>query len=289
MEWFDKVNAALDYIELHLTEEIDNVQLAAIVCCSPYHFTRMFSFISGITLSEYVRRRRITQATFELQNSEVKIVDLAMKYGYHSPTAFNRAFQSVQGMTPTEARCKGIPLLSYPKMSLLLSIKGGESLRYRIEDKSEFTILGCKVKMKTVNGNEDFEHITRMWAELSQDYVDHILAHNDGMIEGLIGASTNNDGERYDYYIGTTAKIHDGSSDIKADDILIVPKATWAIFQVLGPLPEAMIEVWKRIFTEWFPTSNYESADLPCLEIYSEGDTTAKDYSSELWLPVIPN
>ena len=97
MEWIDRLNASLNYIEEHLTEEIRLEELARIACCSSYHYQRMFTYIAGIPLSEYLRRRRMSIAAVELQQSEIKVIDLALKYGYTSPTAFNRAFQSVHG------------------------------------------------------------------------------------------------------------------------------------------------------------------------------------------------
>lgn len=282
MEWLDGLNQSLEYIERHLTEEIDNAELANIVCCSVYHFTRMFSFISGVTLPEYIRRRRLTQAALELQNSDIKIIDLALKYGYKSPTAFNRAFRSMHGISPTSAKSKGIQLKSYPKMSFLLSVKGDVSMDYRIEEKQGFNVVGIKERMKAVNGNEDFDRITEMWAELNEEQASKISSFSNGKIAGLIGVSANNNGNEYDYYIAATTDIsHD-----KVLDILEIPGTKWAIFDCIGALPNSIVEVWKRIFTEWFPLSGYENADLPCLEVYADGDMSASDYKCELWLPI---
>ena len=283
MDWLNKMNLSLNYIEQHLTEEISNTELASIVCCSPYHFTRMFSFISGITLSEYIRRRRLTMATFELQNSDIKIIDLANKYGYNSPTAFNRVFQSLQGVSPTVARNKGICLKSYPKMSFLISVKGDINLSYRIEDKQNFTVIGLKERMNTVNGNEDFNRITEMWAKLTEEQASKILSLSNSKINGLIGVSANNNGNEFDYYIATTTDVSNEDNLIKLE----IPVSTWAIFGCVGALPNSIIEVWKRIFTEWFPSSGYENSDLPCIEVYSDGDMTSDDYKCELWLPIV--
>lgn len=282
MDWLERMNQSLDYIEQHLTEEIENAELAKIVCCSAYHFTRMFSFISGITLSEYIRRRRLSMAALELQNSNIKIIDLALKYGYDSPTAFTRAFQSLQGVSPTEARNEGVRLKSYPKMSFLITVKGDVNMNYRIENKDGFTVVGIKERMVTVNGNENFDCITEMWAGLTEEQAGQILSLSNGKIEGLIGVSANNNGVEFDYYIAATTDIRSDSSM----SILEIPASTWAIFECVGALPNSITDVWKRIFTEWFPSSGYENADSPCLEIYSDGDTTSNEYKCEIWLPI---
>jgi AraC family transcriptional regulator len=113
MDWLDRMNNAMEYVETHLTEAIDYDQMARIACCSTYHFQRMFSFITSVPLSEYIRRRRLTLAAFELQNSGVKVIDMALKYGYESPEAFSRAFKKMHGVMPRSARDKGVSLKAY--------------------------------------------------------------------------------------------------------------------------------------------------------------------------------
>nr|WP_281244567.1 AraC family transcriptional regulator [Thermoflavimicrobium dichotomicum] len=132
------MNGALNYIEENLTNDIDFKEVARLAFCSEYHFKRMFSFLAGITLSEYIRRRRLTLAAFELINSDKKIIDIAIKYGYSSPDSFTRAFQNLHGVTPSEARNNGQLLKAYPRMFFQLSIKGGSEMNYRIEEKDAF-------------------------------------------------------------------------------------------------------------------------------------------------------
>lgn len=109
MEWIDRLNAAMRHIEANLSGEIDLQELGRIACCSSYHFQRMFTYIAGVSLSEYIRRRRMSLAAVELQSGELKVIDAAAKYGYNSPTAFNRAFQSVHGIAPTGGATRFTP------------------------------------------------------------------------------------------------------------------------------------------------------------------------------------
>lgn len=94
MEWLRNLSNAIDYIEKNLDKEISYEEAAKIACCSTFYFQRMFSYVAGISLSEYIRRRRMTQAAFEIQTTDKKILDIALKYGYSSPTSFNRAFRA---------------------------------------------------------------------------------------------------------------------------------------------------------------------------------------------------
>jgi AraC family transcriptional regulator len=283
MDFLQNMNLAMEYIERHLTDEISPTELAGIAGCSAYHFARMFSFISGIPLSEYIRHRRLTAAAFDLQRDGVKVIDVAMKYGYDSPTSFNRAFQNLHGIPPKEARVKGRQLKSYPVMSFHLSVRGDVQMNYRIEEKGEFTIAGIKERMTMVAGEENFKRITELWANLSGDDAGKIMSLSDGFIEGLIGVSANHDGESFDYYIAATT----GGNTETDLPTLCVRAATWAVFESVGALPDAIVGVWRRIFSEWFPNSGYENAELPTLEIYSEGDITADDYKCELWVPIV--
>lgn len=142
MEWINRLNKTIRYMEEHLTEEIDYEQLAQIACCSPYHFQRMFAYMAEVPLSEYIRRRRMSLAAVDLQDKEAKIIDVAMKYGYTSPTAFNRAFQSVHGIAPSLIRERGTEIKSFPPISFTITIKGVEEMNYRIEQKEAFRIVG---------------------------------------------------------------------------------------------------------------------------------------------------
>src|SRR5699024_1701162 len=125
------MNNALNYIEENLTNEIDVSEIAKRALCSEYHFKRMFSFLAGVTLSEYIRRKRRTIAAFELNDSDSRVIDITMKYGYDSPDAFTRAFHHMHGITPSEARNNGHIIKSYPQMTFQLTVKGGNAMNYR--------------------------------------------------------------------------------------------------------------------------------------------------------------
>ena len=127
-----ELNNAVEYIESHLGGEIDIAQAARLAVCSGFHFQRVSSYMAGVTLTEYIRRRQMTLAAFEPAEGGASIIDMAQKYGYESPTAFNRAFQSVHGVAPSAARQQGIPLTAYPRLAFHLSIRGGLALNYRI-------------------------------------------------------------------------------------------------------------------------------------------------------------
>lgn len=283
MEWLQRLNAAINYMEEHLTDTIDMDRLAQIACCSPFHFQRMFSYLADLPLSEYIRRRKMTRAAFDLQNGREKVVDIALKYGYDSPTAFNRAFQNVHGLAPSTARQLGVALKAFPPICFQITIKGDREMNYRIEQRAAFKIVGVKEHF-LFNLEENFAGVPLFWRKVAQEgMVPQIMAQMNREPFGLLGVCTCMDGKDFDYYIAVAT-----DKETPADMVeYTVPECTWAIFECVGPMPSAIQNLQKRIVSEWLPTSGYEYANAPDIEVYFEGDQQADDYRCEVWLPVM--
>ncbi|MBN1066938.1 AraC family transcriptional regulator, partial [Clostridium botulinum] len=116
MDWLDSMNKAVEYIEDNIIEKLDIEKVAKIALSSPFHFQRMYHVITGVTIAEYVRRRRLTLAAQDIISGE-KIINVAYKYGYETPEAFTKAFRRMHGMSPSAAREPGANLKAYPKLS----------------------------------------------------------------------------------------------------------------------------------------------------------------------------
>mgnify|MGYP000373720282 CR=1 FL=1 len=288
MDTLKNMNDALSYIEENLTNDIDFKEVARLAFCSEYHFQRMFSFLAGVTLSEYIRRRRLTLAAFELNNSSARIIDVAVKYGYSSSDSFARAFQGLQGITPSEARNNGQSLKAYPRMTFQLSIKGGNEMNYRIEEKDAFHIVGIKKRVSIVFNGVNSE-IAAMWQSLDGETISKLKDISNVEPHGLISASTNfsegrmDEKGELDHYIGvaTTMDCADCQSQLE------VPALTWAVFEAVGPFPNTLQDIWGRIYSEWFPSSNYEIAKGPEILWNENKDTTSPNFRSEIWIPVL--
>ncbi|MBM7583492.1 AraC family transcriptional regulator [Bacillus pakistanensis] len=288
MDLLENMNGALDYIEDHLTGDIDYKEVARISFCSEYHFKRMFSFLAGIALSEYIRRRRLTLAAFEIHNSSIRIIDAAMKYGYSSPDSFTRAFQNLHGITPSEARNNGQSLKAYPRMTFQLTIKGGNETNYRIEEKEAFRIVGIKKRVPIIFHGVNPE-IASMWKTLNEEMIQTLKKLSNVNPLGLISASTNFSEGRMeekgelDHYIGaaTTKECPNNLTQLE------VPALTWAVFESVGPFPDTLQDIWGRIYSEWFPSSSYEQTEGPEI-LWNEGkDVTSQTFKSEIWIPVL--
>lgn len=283
----ENMNGALSYMEDNLTEEIDFKEAARIAMCSEFHFKRMFSFLAGVSLSEYIRRRRLTLAAFELNHSAIKIIDLAVKYGYNSPDSFTRAFQSLHGITPTVARETGQTLKAYPRLTFQLTIKGGDVMNYRIEEKEAFRIVGLKKRVPIIFEGVNPE-IAAMWGSLNTELIQELKSLSNVTPNGLISGSANFSEGRMeekgelDHYIGaaTTKECPDHLASLE------VPASSWAVFEAVGPFPETLQQIWGRIYSEWFPSSHYEQLDGPEILWNENKDVTSPNFRSEIWIPV---
>lgn len=287
MDSLKRLNEALGYIEENLTSDIDFKEMAKLAYCSEYHFQRMFSYLAGVSLSEYIRRRRLSLAALELINSHVRILDIAIKYGYSSPDSFTRAFQSLHGITPSEARNSGQSLKAYPRMTFQLSIQGGNEMNYRILEKEGFNLVGIKKRVPILFNGVNPE-IAAMWQSLNMDKINTLKQLSNVEPLGLLSASTNFSEGRMeekgelDHYIGvaTNKVCPEGLTELK------VPALTWAVFEAIGPFPDTLQNVWGRIYSEWFPSSNYELAIGPEMLWNEHKDSTSQTFRSEIWVPV---
>lgn len=287
MDTLTSMNKALEYIEENLTDELDYSQISKIAFCSEYHFKRMFSFLAGISLAEYIRRRRLTLAAIELKNKNLRIIDIAVKYGYISADSFSRAFQNLHGILPSEARKEDAQIKAYPKMTFQLSIKGGNEMNYKIVEKQSFKIVGFKKRVSMVFKGINPE-IADMTSLLTPEIIKQLKSISNVEPLGIISASTNFSEERMegkgelDHYIGVASI----SDDTASFDVLNVNSGTWAVFEAIGPFPETLQDVWGRIYSEWFPSSGYETVIGPEILWNENPDTGNPKYKSQIWIPV---
>lgn len=232
MDTLSNMNKALAYIEEHLTEEIDYSEVSKIAYCSKYHFKRIFSFLSGIGLSEYIRRRRLTLAALDLKDTNLRIIDEAVKYGYDSADSFSRAFHSMHGILSSEARSENTQLKAYPRMTFQLSIKGGCEMNYRIVEKESFKLVGFKKRVPIIFEGVNQE-IVQMTEFLTPEVIKQLRAISNVEPMGIISASTNFSEGRMeekgelDHYIGVATS----GDEIAEFDVLKIDACTWAVFE----------------------------------------------------------
>lgn len=281
MNWVSSLTNAIDYMEDHLKEDLKMTDIAKAACISTAYFQRVFMVLTGMSVFEYIRKRRLTQAGLDLCMSSDKVIDIALSYGYESAESFTRAFKKLHGVTPSEAR-KGSSLQAFPRLQIQIILKGVESMKYRIEKKEAFGFYGLERTFTTIDG-ANLREIPQFWESVMADGSYNKMIEK-APIPSCLGVCMpmNLDQEtEFNYLIGAfTDKEIDGYPYHQ------VPAVEWAVFEARGPLPHALQDVWKRIFSEWFPATGYTHLDLPEFEVYYEGDIHSEDYLTEVWIPI---
>lgn len=264
MDWLEKMNAAIAYIESHLDQDISYEEAAKIACCSTYYFQRLFSYVIGVSLSEYIRRRRMTQAAFDLQRTHNKVMDIALKYGYTSATSFHRAFSSVHNMSPTQSRHCGSSLNAYPAVSLTVQVTGAQPLSYHIEEKEAIRIVGFQYPITPVM-EENHRLVPQCWKNIfdTRQFA-QLLQLSNHEPNGLLGVTIYHNDQSIDYMIAVSST-QQVPKDMASYDI---PAHTWVVFENNGDFKGDVQNIFKRFMSEWLPFSGYEYAGLPDIEIY---------------------
>lgn len=281
MDWIDKMNAAIAYIEENISTNLNTKNIAKIADSSTYHFQRMFAYMTGIPLSEYIRRRKMSLAVADLKDDAMKIIDVALKYGYQSPTAFTRAFKSVHGIVPSLVKLEGVSVKSYPPLNFQMVIKGVESLDFRIETKEAFRVVGVSIPLYG-DFTEMAEPVEQIWR----------IAENNGTIQklrslmgkdslGLLEVMIPDENiESWCYLISV-------ATDVPLEESLeeyTVDAYTWAIFSYEGKSLEETQKMGERVISEWLPTSGYEYDNGPDISVHGKEGPTGTIL--EYWLPI---
>jgi len=287
MEWAERLNSVIDYVESNLASEIDTEEVMKRACCSGSHLQRMFNIACGITLGEYIRRRRLTVAAIELSSGNTRVRDVAGKYGYNSPEAFSRAFRQVHGITPRAACTQGVQLVSYSRISFHVSVEGGNDLNYKIVRKPAFDTVGKARRFTAVNGRNLIE-IPKFWDELTLNKDLDILYELTG---GKPGPVTGGDRLGVVFHVHTEEGFMYGIAMEKIGDtvpegfeVIHVPESTWAIFDVVGITPYALRPVRRRIYGEWFASTGSKRDNNRYMEVYFPGADWIPGYHSQIWV-----
>jgi AraC family transcriptional regulator len=287
MTWLESIQKALEYMEDNLLTDVSIEEIAGQANVSSFHFQRTFVLLTGCTVGEYLRRRRLSLAAQDLLTTENKIIDIACKYGYDTPEAFTKAFRRQHGTSPSEVRRNEGKLQTYNRLVIQVTLKGAEPMKYSVVNKEAFKVVGIKRTFSCVNG-ENMKEIPKLWQEVnSTGLTDELFKLTNGPVKGVLGVcDASREGMRskqvMDYWVAAS---FDGETPVGMDSFDI-PASKWAVFEVHGPMPHAMQNTWKKIFSEWFPSNSYEHAGTPDFEMYTEEDALSPDLYSEIWIPI---
>ena len=268
-------------MEEHLLEDIHTVDVAKQVNMSEYYFQKGFSVVTGYTIGDYIRNRRLYLAALDLLSGKEKVIELAYKYGYETPESFSKAFKRFHGINPAQVKSKPGCIQSFQPLVIKLLVEGGSKMNVKIEKMDAFKVVGRSRVFNTDNG---YQEIPKFWDECYKNMPKDCKESGSDSYGKYGICMETGEGQNFDYYIAgdyTGVPAGDGFK------VVTIPAHTWAKFRCVGPMPGALQSVNTRIFQEWLPGNNqYEIGEAINIEMYTMGDTTAVDYVSEIWIPV---
>lgn len=273
---------AIDYIEENITEDLKINDIAKHTCISPFYFQKGFAMLCGLTVGEYIRKRKLSLAGDDIIMSNKKIIDIALKYGYDSPDSFTKAFTRFHGDTPSKIRKKSSIIKSFAPLNLNNLVKELNTIKYKIVEKEAFSVIGIS---KNIKYEDAMEEVPKLWKELFNTV-------KNKFVSGMYGINIDIDmnGSEFEFMI---ADNDENFKNVPNGFISkTIPKHTWAIFECIGPAKNTLPEVNKKIFTEWLPNcKDYEITEGYNIEAYSDPEdypkrVQDKNYYCEIWIPI---
>ena len=283
MSWLEAITSSIKYMEEHLTDDITAEQVAAEVNISPLYFQKGFSILCDISVSEYIRNRRLSLAGRDLRTGECKVIDAALKYGYDSPDSFTKAFTRFHGITPVQAKLGEGELKEFLPLKLHVSMKGGFDMECKIVKKAAFTVIGSA---KIIKGGDGFKECPKFWDE-------HFGSGDGKFICGMYGVCIDEIPEGPGFFKYMIADDYVPGREYPEKFVTEqIPENTWAVFPCKGAMPESLQSVNQKIYKEWLPQNpDYEIAGMYNIEMYTDASkypkgTADENYYSEIWIPV---
>lgn len=295
MEWITSLRQAVEYMESHMMENIDVSDVAKAVHISPFYLQKGFKIMTGYSIGEYMRCRRLYLAALDILTGKEKVLDIAYKYGYDTPESFTKAFSRFHGIAPSQVKKDTGKIRTFLPLTISVSIQGGNEMDYTVEKMEHFQVIGLE---REIPLESPYEELPKYWDEFQRKY--------DGILFGGREAKTEQEKAVRDYCIGEygiciddlngekeekfrylIAGTYHGGTVPAGMSLYSFPEMEWAKFRCYGKMPAALQTMNTRIYKEWLPGNpDYEIAIGADIEWYEKGDVNAPDYRSEIWIPV---
>ncbi|MBQ3277137.1 MAG: AraC family transcriptional regulator [Oscillospiraceae bacterium] len=293
MEWLASIRTAIDYMEEHLTDNISAQDVADQVYLSPFFLQKGLSLMTGYGMGEYIRNRRLYRAALDLKETEDKVIDIAFRYGYETPESFTKAFSRFHGATPSQVR-SGAAINTFLPLTIKLSVQGGDQMDCKITPMFPFKVIGFQ---KEFDNETAYAEIPKYWDEICEKYAYNVYAGNapanpceQALVDNCIGeygvCIDDIGGGRFRYLV---AGKYTGGDVPEGMVVYEFPRSDWAVFNCIGPIPDALQSVNTRIFQEWLPGNpEHELCGHASVEWYDcvNGEKSDPDYHSAIWVPV---
>jgi AraC family transcriptional regulator len=268
MDYYQRIQTAIEFIEKNLQEELNITDIAAEACFSAFHFQRLFQAISGFSVQEYIRKRRLSEAAALLKETSKNILEIAVSFQYNSQEAFTRAFESYFGITPAKYRKAEIRINRLNKINLLAyqkNIKGEINMnKPEMIHLDNTAIIGYEYKTN-LNNDKHFEEIPRFYDHFGRNEY-YLRIPNKIAPDMAYGIACNfHDNGDFSFIVGEkveklVAELESGLVNFE------IPGGKYAEFKVNGSI-DLIQNTRKYIYGTWLPNSNYERREGPDFEV----------------------
>lgn len=279
-----KLNQAMEFIETHLKDDFLLEEITKQINVPDHHFRKVFFALTNMTLNEYVKNRRLSEANKELLQG-AQVTDVAYKYGYQSMDGFTRAFKKWSGVLPSQAAKLG-QCISCQRLQFVVTVKGGSLMEYRIVEKPAFFFAGVskRVPMQFEGVNQEILKLAQSITPEQREEMHRLQNIEPREVVNVSYESDTNfleEAGELTHMIGVlTTETNIGCGL----DTRMVEARTWAVFPNKGPFPKVLQDTMARIYSEWFLTSDYELAE-PFSFSFTKMD--GENAYSEIWIPVV--
>lgn len=293
MEWVKSLKKAISYMEAHLLEDFTVEDIAKEVYISPFYLQKGFKIMTGYSIGEYIRYRRLYLAALDALSGNQKVIELAFRYGYEAPESFTKAFTRFHGISPMQIRNNADKIKTFMPLKIKITISGGNHMDYVVEKMNGFQIIGFE---REFSFDSAYQEIPKFWNEFREKLIQPLMGQKEPVDVlqkticecgvGQFGISIDDIGkdQKFRYFL---AGSYQGGTIPEGMKVFTFPDMEWAKFKCVGPMPGALQAVNTRIFQEWIPENDeYEIAMHASVEWYEKGDTSAPDYESAIWFPV---
>jgi AraC family transcriptional regulator len=301
MDMVRRILKSVEFIESNLVSDLEEDQLgvqeiAKMAAFSPWHFQRIFVSVTGETVANYVRKRRLTIALDKLENTREGILDIALACHYESQESFTRAFQLQFGITPGQVRKGGfIPASNTFKARLtseyLNHLNKEKLMEPRFANFPEMKVVGYGAKficiMSPDHNNEKI--IGPLWDRLLENI--HLIGQRTAA--RTIGCCTplERTGERRNHadecYYVACAEVNNTNEIPDGMEAVVIPAGRYAIFTHRGKL-DTLEHTLRFIYGPWLLKSGAQLRDVPDLEIYDDRFNSDSDDSEfDICIPIM--
>lgn len=258
MNIYPKLNKAIEYIENNLENEIEYKKIAQILEMNEYTAQTAFLILCDISIADYIRKRRLSNAGYDLYHTNETIMNIAIKYQYSNATSFSRAFEKFHGMKPSTVKQNPHGLKMYSKIQFDEAKKEENTIEYSIQEKEELVLYGIGIKTDCTKIKKD---APELWIKIQEKYPQIY----DDLDYGMTSYIDRFNSPKYEYWVLSSKKI-----DKKEFKKVIIPKSKWIVIRIDSNESNEIQKVTDKFYEEFLPSTKYKLREIPELEYYDD-------------------